>query len=242
MFRSIILQTQASTILGKKAANDLARANKLSKLSKQITAAVRAGNYETDPKHNLYLSSAINVAKTLQVPKNVIHDAIQRAVSKNQGFQLNTYQGIQGNIAFMVEASTGNLKKTSSELKFIFKDSGGAMSSVDYLFEHLCFITIEKNNLPEELELLAIELNALDVQVNGESYLIKCHVKDMHVIKTALEKCYKLLEIKIAYDSPEKLIPENVTNFKMLLNRLQNQEEVANVFHNAILPVDLDSQ
>ena len=125
MFRSIILQTQASTILGKKAANDLARANKLSKLSKQITAAVRAGNYETDPKHNLYLSSAINVAKTLQVPKNVIHDAIQRAVSKNQGFQLNTYQGIQGNIAFMVEASAGNLKKTSSELKFIFKDSGG---------------------------------------------------------------------------------------------------------------------
>jgi len=127
-----------STIKRKKAIEDNKRGKDFTKLAKAITVAVKKGN-NGDPELNSYLRIAVEKAKQLNLPKDKIQSAIDRALGKEGEalIEVNYEAYVYGGIGLIIYCGTDNTNRSINEVKAILSkhDSGiGTTNSVAYLF------------------------------------------------------------------------------------------------------------
>ncbi len=224
----------------KKGKADKERSKIFSKLSREITVAAKLG--DKDPDMNPRLRSAIQAARSANMPK----DNIERAVNKsslNNGanFENLRYEGFgPDKVAVIVETLTDNKNRTASNIRTIFQKAGGNLGtkgSASHNFTQLGVIKIDKKEISEEKILeLAIESGADDCKSNNELHEIQCSVNEIYNVKKALEnKISNFISTEIEW-IPLNNIKISKEKHEILINflvSLEDDDDVQNVYSNA---------
>ncbi len=224
----------------KKGKADKQRSKIFSKLSKEITVAAKLG--DKDPAMNPRLRSAIESARSANMPKDNIERAIDKSsVNSELNYDNLRYEGFgPEKVAVIVEALTDNKNRTASNIRTIFQKAGGSLGtqgSASHNFNQLGIIKIDKNEISDENVLeLAIEAGADECKSNSDFHEIQCPKNEIYNIKKELEKNISnfisteiewkpLNSIKVSKDKNEDLI-----NF---FESLEEDDDVQNVYSNA---------
>ena len=226
----------------KKGKADKQRSKIFSKLSKEITVAAKLG--DKDPSMNPRLRSAIQAARSANMPKENIERAIDKSsVNNESNFENLRYEGFgPEKVAVIVEALTDNKNRTASNIRTIFQKAGGslgAQGSASHNFNQIGIIKIDKNEISEdEILELAIEAGADECALKGDFHEIQCSVSDIYNVKKNLEKRIKnfisseiewipLNSIKVSNEQQEKLIE--------FFEILEDDDDVQNIYSNVEL-------
>ena len=176
----------------KKGKADKQRSKIFSKLSKEITVAAKLG--DKDPAMNPRLRSAVQAARSANMPKDNIARAIDKSSMSNQlNFENLRYEGFgPDRVAVIVETLTDNKNRTASNIRTIFQKSGGSLGTqgpASHNFTQLGVIKIDKKEISDEdiLE-LAIEAGANECKSDEEFHEIQCSTNDIYNVKKELEK------------------------------------------------------
>ena len=229
-------------IMHKKGRADAARSKAFSRLSKEITVAVKMGGGTTDPNMNPRLRLAIQNAKGQSMPK----DNIQRAMNKGVGGDGEDYKEIRyegygpGGVAVIVEALTDNLNRSASNIRSSFTKFGGALGetgSVSFMFDRKGEITYKYSVGSEDKVMeAAIEAGAEDVESDEEEgHTILCGFEDIGEVSKALESALGEAESVNIVWKPHNLTPVNedkAASLMKLIDVLEDDDDVQNVFAN----------
>ena len=233
-----------ANIKNKKAKGDAARANVFTKIGRELAIAVKQGG--PNPDSNSRLRDVIAKAKAANMP----NDNISRSIKKASG-ELNavnyeeiTYEGYAaGGVAVIVETLTDNKNRTASDVRCAFDKFGGNLGStgcVSYMFSKKGVIVIDGDGIEEDdLFMLAVDAGADDVQSDDGAYEIYTLPQNYTAVRENIEKAgLKILSSDIEmvpenYVTPEESAIPKILN---LIDRLEENDDVQNVFHNAVLP------
>ena len=224
----------------KKGKADKQRSKIFSKLSKEITVAAKLG--DKDPAMNPRLRSAIQTARSANMPKDNIERAIDKSsINTETNFENLRYEGFgPENVAVIVETLTDNKNRTASNIRTIFQKAGGTLGtkgSASHNFNQLGIIKINKKEVSDKrIFELALEAGADECKTNNDFHEIQCPVKEIYNVKRDLEKeitnfisteieWMPLNNVKISKDRNEDLI-----NF---FETLEEDEDVQKIFSNA---------
>ena len=224
----------------KKGKADKQRSKIFSKLSKEITVAAKLG--DKDPTMNPRLRSAIQAARSANMPKENIERAIDKSSLNNSAnFENLRYEGFgPEKVAVIVETLTDNKNRTASKIRAIFQKSGGSLGtlgSASHNFSQLGIIKIDKKEISDErIFELAIDSGAVECKSNNDFHEIQCSMSEIYNVKKELEKeidnfisteieWIPVNSIKISRDKNEDVI-----NF---FESLEEDEDVQNIFSNA---------
>ena len=224
----------------KKGKADKQRSKIFSKLSKEITVAAKLG--DKDPAMNPRLRSAIQAARTANMPKENIERAIDKSsINTELNFESIRYEGFgPEKVAIIVEALSDNKNRTASNIRTIFQKAGGSLGtqgSASHNFNQLGIIKIDKKEISDDRILeLAIEAGADECKTNTEFHEIQCPVSEIYNVKKELEK-----EIKNFISTEIEWVPFNrveISNEKNedLINffeTLEGDDDVQNIYSNA---------
>jgi YebC/PmpR family DNA-binding regulatory protein len=184
---------------------------------------------------------AIQNAKTANMPKANVENAIKKASSKEaENYDEIVYEGYAPHgVAMIVETATNNVNRTVANVRAIFNKYGGSLStsgSVDYMFTRLGVFKVK----PQGLDLESLELDLIDhglQEIKEEDGLIAlyCNFEDFGNLSKALEE--KSMEVEsselVRIPSHTKtLTEEQVEDVITLLDKMEDDEDVVNVFHN----------
>jgi YebC/PmpR family DNA-binding regulatory protein len=233
-----------SKIKHQKGADDVKRGNLFTKLTREIIIAAREGG--GDPGGNFRLRLAIQKARDSNMPMDNIDRAIKKGTGELEGGSL-TEMVLEGygpsGIAIMVNALSDNRNRTVQEVRSTFARHGGSLGEsgcVSWLFDSRGVININAENVDaDELALTAIDAGAEDVQV--ESGIVEVYTKP-----EALEKVRATLEQKsVKIESSElQMVPKTLVKLDekaavqalKLLDRLEEIDDIQNVYSNADIP------
>ena len=224
----------------KKGKADKERSKIFSKLSKEITVAAKIG--DKDPTMNPRLRSAIQAARSANMPKDNIERAIDKSnINTEANFENIRYEGFgPEKIAVIVEALTDNKNRTASSIRTIFQKAGGSLGtqgSAAHNFNQLGVIKIDKGEISDEEILdLAIQAGANECKSNEFFHEIQCPKNEIYNVKKELEKkilnfvstsieWIALNNIEISNDKYEDL-----DNF---FQTLEEDDDVQNIYSNA---------
>ena len=224
----------------KKGKADKQRSKIFSKLSKEITVAAKLG--EKDPTMNPRLRSAIQAARSANMPKDNIERAIDKSsISNELNFENLRYEGFgPAKIAVIVETLTDNKNRTASKIRTIFQKAGGSLGSqgsASHNFLQLGVIKINKEEVSEQRILeLAIDAGADECKSEGDFHEIHCSISEIYNVKKELEK-----EINNFISTEIEWIPINSIEISKdknsdILNffeTLEEDDDVQNVYSNA---------
>ena len=216
-----------------------------SKFSKEITMCVKASG--PDPDTNSRLRTLIASAKSAGMPKDTIDRAIKKATDKDTSdYKELTYEGYGPfGIAIFVEAATDNNTRTVANVRSYFTKFGGSLGtqgSLTFLFEHKSVFKIKPKD-GVELEDLELELidYGVDEVVNDEDEegnpLITLYggFEDYPAIQKYLEENgFEIVssEFERIPNDLKEVTPEQRETLNKLLEKLEDDEDVQNVFHN----------
>ena len=224
----------------KKGKADKERSRIFSKLSKEITVAAKLG--DKDPAMNPRLRSAIQAARSANMPKDNIERAVKKSsASSGANIENLRYEGFgPDKVAVIVETLTDNKNRTASNIRTIFQKAGGSLGtkgSATHNFNQVGVIKVDKKEISEEKILeLAIEAGANECISNNTLHEIQCSVSDIYNVKKKLEK------IIINFISTEiEWLPINNVQIpkekqEILINffiSLEDDDDVQNVYSNA---------
>ena len=223
----------------KKGRADERRAKIFSKISKEITVAAKLGS--KDPETNPRLRSAVQAARTANMPKENILRAISKSeVNKNLNYNNFLYEGFgPEKVAVIVDALTDNKNRTASNIRTIFQKFGGNLGEsgvASHQFKQVGVIRIDKNKISNDNILeLAINGGAEDCLSNSNAHEIITAKDNFYKVKIEIEKKIKdfissgIEWLPINKISLNKEKTELVLNF---LESLENDEDVQNVYAN----------
>ena len=210
------------------------------KLGKEITIAVKAGG--PDPDNNPRLRVLMQTAKKENMPKDNVDRAIKRASSKDYtDYKEMNYEGYGPyGIAIFVETATDNTTRTVGNVRSYFNKAGGSLGtsgSLEFLFEHKCvFHILRKDGMSLddlELELIDYGVDELD-EDEGEVILYGDFAQNAAIQKYLEENGYEITAsefVRIPNDVKDVTLEQRETIDK-LIERLEEDEDVQNVFHN----------
>ena len=223
----------------KKGKADKQRSKIFSKLSKEITVAAKLG--DKDPAMNARLRSAIQSARSANMPKENIERAIDKS-SMNNGanFENLRYEGFgPDKISVIVEALTDNKNRTASNIRTIFQKNGGSLGtkgSASHHFNQLGIIKVDKKEISDENILeAAIESGADECVSNSQYHEIQCSVNNIYNIKKILEKkISNFISTEIEWVPINNLIvnKEKEETIISFLETLEDDDDVQNVYTN----------
>ena len=225
----------------KKGKADKLRSNLFSKLSREITVAAKLG--DKDPDMNSRLRSAIQAARSSNMPKDNIEKAIDKSsTSANENFENLRYEGFgPDKIAVIVETLTDNKNRTASNIRTIFQKHGGSLGtkgSASHNFNQTGIIKIDKKELSDEkIFELAIDSGAVECLSNDDFHEIQCQKSEIYNVKKKIEtKIQNFISTEIEWrplNSVEvsKDKTETATEF---LEALKNYDDVQSVYTNLI--------
>jgi len=224
----------------KKGKADKQRSKIFSKLSKEITVAAKLG--DKDPAMNPRLRSAIQSARSANMPKDNIERAIDKSsAASGVNFENLRYEGFgPDKIAVIVEALTDNKNRTASNIRTIFQKSGGSLGtqgSASHNFNQLGIIKINKLEISDEkIFELAIESGADECISNDEFHEIQCPMSDIYNVKKKLESVvanFISTEIEWVALNNANVNKEKQETVIEFLESLEDDDDVQNVFSNA---------
>ena len=231
-----------ANIKHKKARSDAKRGKVFTKLGREIMLAVKEGG--DDPNLNTKLKDVIAKARAANMPGDNIKRSIDKAAGNIDGIQYEeiVYEGYgPGGVAFIVDAMTENRNRTAADVRHAFDKNGGnlgASGCVAWMFDRKGIIIVEKDKAPdeEELMMIAIDAGAEDFTSYDEAYEIQCDPADFSAVREALES----QDIEMMSAELQK-IPQNtvavegemVEKIETLIDFLEDNDDVQNVYHNA---------
>ena len=209
------------------------------RIGKDIVIAVKEGG--PDPDSNSKLRAVIQNAKSVNMPKDNIERAIKRASDKSAGdYKEVLFEGYgPSGIAILVETATDNNTRTVANIRSYFNKHNGNLGisgSVVFMFDHTCNFKINKENIDiENLEFDLIDFGVEEVFKEDESILIYGPFDSFGEIQKELES-KKIGIISSGFDR----IPNNLKEIsnedreenEKLLEKIENDDDVQNVFHN----------
>ncbi len=228
-------------IMHKKEKTDAQRASVFTKIGKEIAIAVKEGG--PDPASNSRLRDLIAKAKDNNVPNDNIERAIKKASAADAAvYEEITYEGYgPSGVAVIVETATDNRNRTAAEVRHFFDKFGGNMGTsgcVSYLFTDKGVIVIENDGSVDEDKLMedSLEAGAEDFVASEEAFEIYTVPEDLSAIRADLEsKGYKIVSAdkdKIPSNYITLEDEEAIKNMTLLLERLEENDDVQNVYHN----------
>ena len=223
----------------KKGRADKERSKIFSKLSKEITVAAKLG--DKDPLMNSRLRSAIQAARSSNMPKDNIVRAIDKSKSLNQSnFEKIRYEGFgKDKVAIIVEALTDNKNRTASKLRTIFQKNGGNLGtqgSAAHNFKQIGVIRIDINEIKDDkIFELAIEAGANECFSLENFHEIHCGSEDIYSIKKKIESDVEnFISTEIEWLPLNKVFSkgQNAEDIKKLLEFLDDEDDVQRVYSN----------
>lgn len=229
-----------ATIKRQKSAADARKGQLFSKLAKAIQIAVRQGG--PDPEANLKLRYAIEKAREASMPKETIERAIKKGSGELEGESIEevTYEGYgPGGVAILVECTTDNRNRTTSEIRKLFEKGGGKMGSagsVAWLFERKGLIVVDASAIEEDrlLEII-LEAGAEDLKRTGSKYEITCDPSVFAQVQAALRQHGVPIvsaELTQQPKSPLDVDTETARRVLKLMEMLDEHDDVQNVYSN----------
>ena len=223
----------------KKGRADKLRSNLFSKLSREITVAAKLG--DKNPEMNSRLRSAIQAARSANMPKDNIERAIDKSsINANSNFENIRYEGFgPDKVAIIIETLTDNKNRTASGIRTIFQKNGGNLGtqgSASHNFNQVGVIKIDKKEISDDkIFELAIDSGAEECISNDDFHEVQCEKGEIYNVKKKIEKEIKnFISTEIEWKplnnievSKEKM--ETTTN---LLENLENNDDVQNVYTN----------
>jgi len=224
----------------KKGKADKQRSKVFSKLSREITIAAKLG--DKNPDMNARLRSAIETARSANMPKENIERAIDKSsISADSNFENIRYEGFGPyKTAVIIEALTNNKNRTASKIRTLFDKNGGGLGtqgSASHNFNQLGIIKIDNKVISDEkIFELAIYSGANECISNNHYHEIHTNMNEIYEVKKKLEKhISKFLSTEIGW------IPINMVNLNYenrdsmikFLEAFEDDDDVQNIFTNA---------
>jgi len=219
-------------------------AKEFSKAGRHITMAVKAGG--SDPDSNITLRRAIQNAKSVQMPKDKIEAAIQKAEDKDtSGYDELSYEGMAPHgIAVVIDTATDNPTRTVANIRAAFNKKGGSLGTMgmhDFLFKRkgVFYVPIDQINDVEEIELELIDFGLETIEKDTvddvEMYKVFVAFEDFGNMQEALEnqgiKAEKS-ELERIPNHTKELSEEQIDEVLELIDKFEQDDDVTNVFHN----------
>ena len=233
-------------IQAKKGKADAQRGAVFTKIGREIAIAVREGG--ANPESNGKLRDIIAKAKANNMP----NDNIQRSIKKASGELSNvvyeeiTYEGYApGGVAVIVDTISDNRNRTASDVRHCFAKYGGNLGttgSVGFMFDERGVLVVEREpgSDEDEMMMIALDAGAEDVKVDEDVYEILTAPNDFSTVRENLEKQgYTFLSAevqKIPQNTVAVTDPDTIQKIQKMLDLLEENDDVQNVFHNADLP------
>ena len=236
-----------NNIKNKKAKGDAARSKIFTKIGREIAVAVKAGG--ADPNTNSKLYDVVQKAKANNMP----NDNITRSIKKASGelsavdYVEMTYEGYGiGGSAVIVECLTDNKNRTAGDVRCAFDKNGGSLGQtncVSYMFNRTGVVVAENTvGLDEDSAFeLAIESGAEDVTVEDGMVEMTCEPSALASVRDAVvAKGLNLVSAEMSW-LPQTMVSlegDNLVKFRRMLDTLEDNDDVQNVYHNVALPDD----
>ena len=236
-----------ANIKHKKGKADALRGKITTKISREITIAVRMGG--ADPTGNMKLKLALSKAKANNIPKDNIQRAIQKGAGalEGQSFEEITYEGYgPAGVAMMVSCLTDNRNRTAADVRHVFSKYGGnlgATGCVGYMFQQKGVFAVSKETGVDEddLMMVALEAGAEDIKNEEEGFEIVTTPDTFDDVEKALADAgieVEMAEITMIPDTMAELSAEDAERVQKMLDVLEDLDDVQDVYHNADLPED----
>ncbi len=239
-----------SQIKRQKGANDAKRGALFTKLAREIITAARQGGGDVDANYRLRM--AVDKAKANSMPAENIKRAIERATGAGadaEQYEEITYEGIgPANVALIVAAMTDNWNRTASDIRSAFNKAGGTLSTVAWQFEQQGIISIPLNGRdPDEITLAAIDAGASDVSSpDAGAIVVTTQPNELETVRRALADAgYEADSAELSMEPTTLVeISDEKTARQVLefVERLEDLDDVQNVYANFDIPADLMEQ
>lgn len=235
-------------IAARKGKVDAKRGKIFTKIGKELAIAIKEGG--PNPDINNRLRDAIAKAKAANMP----NDNINRAIKKAEGdatsvnYEKIVYEGYgPSGVAVIVETLTDNKNRSAGNVRSAFTKGGGNMGTsgcVGFIFQEKGEIIIEREDKDEEeFMMMAIEAGAEDFTAEEEVFVVKTAPEDFSTVRETLEgEGIEFLEagIKMIPDTETEINEDDAKKFQKMLDLLDDDDDVQEVFHNAIFPEGWD--
>jgi len=235
-----------STIKRKKGAMDAKRSKIFSKIIKDITIAVKEGGPDQDGNPRLRL--AIANAKGASMPKETIQRAISKGIDKDTAaLTETTYEGMAPHgIAIYVECTTDNTQRTVSNIRSYFSKYGGELGKngmLSYLFDRMGVFVVPKGDLDQdEFEMEVIDAGAEEIDDEDDVFTITTAMEDFGNMMKKLEELNiepESASLQRIPKTTETLAIESGRKIMKLVDIIEDDEDVQQVFHNLTITDDL---
>ncbi len=232
-------------IQAKKGKADAARANVFTKIGRELAVAVKSGG--PDPNNNPRLRDVIAKARAANMPNDNIERSIKKAAGEvgDKDYKELTYEGYGvGGSAVIITTLTDNNNRTAGDVRSIMSKHGGSLGMngcVSYMFENKGVIVVERTPklTEDEVTEYAIEAGADDVVTADDAFEIYTSVPAFSEARKFLEeKGLNFLQAEITMIPQNKItLPEDkLETFMKMLDKLDENDDVQNVYHNVELP------
>lgn len=236
-------------IQAKKSKVDAKRGKIFTKIGKELMVAAKTGG--SNPETNNKLRDVIAKAKAANMPQDTITRAIKKAAGELEGvtYEEITYEGYGPNgVAVIVEALTDNKNRTAGNVRYAFSKHGGNMGSsgcVGFMFQKKGEIIIEKTDSidEDELMMMALDAGAEDFSAEEEVYVVTTTSEDFGTVRENLESNgieFLEAEVKLVADTTTALDMETSVKFQKMLDALEDDDDVQDVWHNAEFPEEFE--
>ena len=237
-----------ANIKNKKEKTDSQRGRIFTKIGREIAIAVKEGG--ADPANNSKLRDVIAKAKANNMPNDNIARSIKKAAGEGASvnYEEISYEGYgPGSMAVIVSVVTDNRNRIAAEMRHIFDKSGGNLGNsgcVAWMFDKKGLIVIERTAVMDEDEVMmqALEAGAEDFVAQDDAFEVYTDPVEFSKVREALEACgYEFISAEV------QMIPQTTVTIEdaetaekvaRFLDKLDENDDVQEVFHNAILPDD----
>ena len=239
-----------ATIKHAKGATDAKRGNMFTKFIKEISIAAKmgGGNLDGNPR----LRTAILKARAANMPKDNIDRAIKKGTGELEGvlYEELTYEAFApGGVALLIEVLTDNKNRAAADVRNILTKAGGQLAttgSVSRLFKRQGVISLDGEKYTEDQVMeAAIEGGAEDVALSSGVIEVTSAPEDFEAVVNALnEKNFETLsaEISMVPETDVSLENEGITKVLKLIDRLEENDDVQNVYSNINIPDGFESE
>ena len=235
-------------IQNKKGKADAKRGKIFTKIGKELALAIKNGG--SNPDTNAKLRDVIAKAKAANMPNDNINRAIKKAEGEldSVNYEKIVYEGYgPSGVAVIVETLTDNKNRSAGNVRSAFTKGGGNMGTtgcVGFMFQEKGEIVIEKEDRDEdEMMMLALDAGAEDFAAEEEVFIVTTTPEDFGTVREALEaEGIEFLEaaVKMVPDTYTAINEDDAKKFQKMLDLLDDDDDVQDVYHNAEFPEGWD--
>jgi YebC/PmpR family DNA-binding regulatory protein len=212
------------------------------RLGREITMATKTGG--ADPNSNAKLRLLIQNARAENMPKDNVERAIKRAFEKDTSeYKEVVFEGYAPHgVAVVIEAATDNNQRTVASIRSYFNKFNGTLGTqgmLDFIFDRKCRFTVAKKDGIdlEELELELIDYDADEIFEEDDSIFIYANFHSFGSLQKHLEENgFEIKEFKFERipNDMKELSDDQKAEVEKLLERIEEDDDVTNVYHNMI--------